>query len=81
MKYLKICYEHVSWNSHRNGMIVCRWQNFLIIIVIKKILKWHRLKLCTDDDANTLKLVRTRRTVVFRPDLVKNGRKGPTHKT
>jgi hypothetical protein len=62
---MKICYEHVSWNFHRNGMIVCRWQNFPIIIVIKKVLRWHHLKLYMDDDVETLKLVRTRRTVVF----------------
>jgi hypothetical protein len=47
---LEVCYEHVSWNFHKNGMIVCQWQNFLITTVIKKVLKWHRLQLCTDDD-------------------------------
>jgi hypothetical protein len=41
----------VSWNFHINGMIVCHWHNFPIIIVIKKALRWHRLKHCTDDDA------------------------------
>jgi hypothetical protein len=33
-------------------MIVCHWQNFLIVIVIKKVLRWHRLKRCMEDDVD-----------------------------
>jgi hypothetical protein len=35
----------LSYSSRRNGMTVCRWQNFFIIIAIKKALRWHCLKL------------------------------------
>jgi hypothetical protein len=33
----------------QNGMIVCHWQNFLIIPAIKRALRWHHLKHCTGD--------------------------------
>jgi hypothetical protein len=36
---------------HRNGMTICHWQNFLIITVIKRELRWLRLRHYTDDDA------------------------------
>jgi hypothetical protein len=43
--------RHVSWSFRKNGMNVCQWQNFLIIIAIKKALRWHHSKHCMDDGA------------------------------
>jgi hypothetical protein len=51
IKYLKTCYGHEFWNSHKNGMNVYHWQSFCITIVIKKVLRWHHLKHCMDDGA------------------------------